>query len=178
MAEYPASFLAFFFTALAYIATGLIFLLSHFPPEKSSFIFLSTIENLLSLTLFMMTVPILEMLTRSVMSIMVYRIDQSMELKKIAALLIAYETKKETTTTTTTESTVTASEKAYVEMCTMMKTLLKLEIEKYEAMKRIRESTPSVDPSITASATPSVSNEEIKSHEEGASSRSAAQTVV
>jgi hypothetical protein len=102
-----------------------------------------------------------------------------MELKKIAALLIAYETKKETTTTTTTtESTVTASEKAYVEMCTMMKTLLKLEIEKYEAMKRIRESTPSVDPSITASATPSVSNEEIKSHEEGASSRSAAQTVV
>lgn len=177
MAEYPASFLAFFFTALAYIATGLIFLLSHFPPEKSSFIFLSTIENLLSLTLFMMTVPILEMLTRSVMSIMVYRIDQSMDLKKIAALMIAYETKKETTTTTT-ESTETASAKAYVEMCTMMKTLLKLEIEKYEAMKRIRESTPSVDPSITASATPSVSNEEIKSHEEGASSRSAAQTVV
>ena len=177
MAEYPASFLAFFFTALAYIATGLIFLLSHFPPEKSSFIFLSTIENLLSLTLFMMTVPILEMLTRSVMSIMVYRIDQSMELKKIAALMIAYETKKETTTTTT-ESTETASAKAYVEMCTMMTTLLKLEIEKCEAMKRIRESTPSVDPSITASATPSVSNEEIKSHEEGASSRSAAQTVV
>jgi hypothetical protein len=177
MAEYTASFLAFFFLALAYIATGLVFLLSHFPPEKSSFIFLSTIENLLSLTLFMMTVPILEMLTRSVMSIMVYRIDQSMDLKKIAALMIAYETKKETTTTTT-ESTETASEKAYVEMCTMMKTLLKLEIEKCEAMKRIRESTPSVDPSITASATPSVSNEEIKSHEEGASSRSAAQTVV
>jgi hypothetical protein len=174
MAEYPASFLAFFFLALAYIATGLIFLISHFPPEKSWYIFISIIENLLSLTLFMMTVPILEMLTRSVMSIMVYRIDQSMELKKIAALLIAYETKKETTA----ESTETASAKAYVEMCTMMKTLLKLEIEKYEAMKRIRESTPSVDPSITASATPSVSNEEIKSHEEGASSRSAAQTVV
>ena len=173
MTTYMASHFAFSFLALTYISTCLMLLISHFPPETATATFLSTVEMLLGITMCTMVVPMAEMLIRSGMAIMVYKMDQRMDMKRLAALLVAYESKKETTTSEITP------EKAQVEVCTLMKTLLNLEIEECEAMKKIRESASSVTPSIqTVSATPSVTYEEIKTHDEGSSSRSAAQTVV
>ena len=173
MVEYQGSYIAFIMLAVAYMSTGLMLLVSHFPPENAQVVFLMTVESLLSVTLCTMFVPMVEMLVRAYMSMKVYKIDKRGDL--IEALLV---TLKTTTTTSSEEEEMTPG-KAHMEVCSMMKTMLSLEIERLEATKKLRESIPPSS-SLCASATPSVTNDEMmtKNHDEGASARSAAQTVV
>ena len=176
---YYATNIAVLVIALSHVSTGLVFLCSRFQPEYTAVTFLVTMEKLLTFTTYIMVIPVVEMHMRSSMALKVHEMDTNNSFQKSGAMLVA----KNTINTTANE---TGGDYAMKDVAIMMKETLKLEIERLEAMKILREATASATPSLsndtqTVSASPSVSNEiqsEIKPYDESASSHSAAQTVV
>ena len=149
---------------LTYLSTTFVLCMAKVPQEIAAAFYLMAIELLCSTCLLMMGVPMMEHLINVINAYNAFKITHSPENIHAAYQI---EAKKSML------NDAKAVNDAKLEVCTTMKTLLKLEIEKHEMRKQADAE------SKTISSAASVSNDAIntKCCDEGDSSRSAAVTV-
>ena len=149
---------------LTCLSTTLVLCMAKVPQEIAAAFYIMAIELLCSTCLLMMGVPVMEHLINVIKTYNAFKITHSPENIHAAYQI---EAKKSML------NDAKAVNDAQLEVCTTMKTLLKLEIEKHEMRKQADAESKTISPAA------SVSNDAIitKCCDEGDSSRSAAVTV-
>ena len=155
---------------LTHLTALLSLCLANVTGEKAAAVHLTVIEMLCQVSLYMMVVPLVELIINSNIAIKAFKHTHTPEHAMVNHLI---ESKK------STADDNKASHDAHMDVCTRMKMLLNLEIERCEAAKQVREAAESK----TVSSATSLSNEAPSSNEitkccdENDSSRSAASTM-
>jgi hypothetical protein len=148
------------------------------PPEQTGPFIIVAVETLLSFALLSMLVPLMELMVEMSSALFAFNSRNRLDFEKTAMVLIAGKNAERGSS----EKTVALYD-AQLDLMTSMKELLKMEMEKFQAFKCIREKSTECNTSSAASSNEifAVNEVDVKSLEAasdaGASSVSAAMTT-